>query len=208
MGQAERRRTNRRTGKPRAKSNARTGVYIPTVCKYMASIGWAWTPTMAVGQGCRVHLTEGELPDGRLVVSVSGHTTAVINGVIHDTANPARDGTRWILRVLPAGAADPHAQLTPCPDCGGDVTACAGCGGPAHEGYCNLCYAFRKLWKAAVGMRRLETRHGADDAVAAFWDAMDCYFSDDDYDLLRYGALDELPADQMSYRAREIRGAS
>ena len=38
---------------------------------YMASIGFKWTPTMAIGQGCKVHLRASELPLGRLVVAVS-----------------------------------------------------------------------------------------------------------------------------------------
>jgi len=42
-------------------------------------------PTMAIGSGCKVHLADGELPPGRLVVSVSKHYTAVTDGVIHDT---------------------------------------------------------------------------------------------------------------------------
>ncbi len=33
---------------------------------------------------------------GRLIVSVSKHMTAVIDGVIHDTHNPSRDGTRCV----------------------------------------------------------------------------------------------------------------
>jgi hypothetical protein len=58
---------------------------------YMRSIGFAWHPTMGIGTGCKVHLTDGELPMGRLVVAVSGHYTAVIDGVIHDTYSPERD---------------------------------------------------------------------------------------------------------------------
>ena len=58
---------------------------------YMQSLGFKWTPTMLVGQGCKVHLKAGELPMGRLVVSVSRHYTAVIDGVIHDTFNPGGD---------------------------------------------------------------------------------------------------------------------
>lgn len=58
---------------------------------YMRLIGFEWTPTMQIGSGCKVHLSEGELPDGRLVVAVSRHYTAVINGVIHDTYNPQRE---------------------------------------------------------------------------------------------------------------------
>jgi hypothetical protein len=63
---------------------------------YMASLGFVWIPTMQVGQGCKVHLAGGELPDGRLVVSVSKHYTAVIDGVIHDTHDCSRDGTRCV----------------------------------------------------------------------------------------------------------------
>ena len=80
-----------RTGKrKRGKSSARTGVYKQTMKKYMESIGWVWHPTMFIGQGCRVHLTNDELPQGRLVVALSRHYTAVINGVIHDTHDPQR----------------------------------------------------------------------------------------------------------------------
>ena len=62
----------------------------------MAKLGYVWTATMGIGTGCRVHLREGELPMGRLVVSVSGHVTAVIDGVIHDTHNPDRNGWRCV----------------------------------------------------------------------------------------------------------------
>lgn len=37
-----------------------------------------------------------ELPPGRLVVSVSKHLTAVVDGVIHDRYDPSRDGTRCV----------------------------------------------------------------------------------------------------------------
>ena len=57
---------------------------------YMASIGFVWTPTMLVGQGCKTHLVQGELPSGKLVVSVSKHYTAVVDGVVHDTFDPQR----------------------------------------------------------------------------------------------------------------------
>lgn len=57
---------------------------------YMHSLGFEWMPTMKIGQGCKVHLLSGELPMGRLVVAVSKHYTAVIDGVIHDTHDPTR----------------------------------------------------------------------------------------------------------------------
>jgi hypothetical protein len=63
---------------------------------YMAGLGFSWTPTMAIGQGTTVHLRQGELPTGRLVVHVSRHSLAVIDGVMHDTHDPSRDGTRCV----------------------------------------------------------------------------------------------------------------
>ncbi|HTZ73372.1 MAG TPA: hypothetical protein VMB47_05595 [Candidatus Aquilonibacter sp.] len=86
-----------RTGKrKRGKSNARTGVYKGTTHKLLESLGWHWTPTMEIGSGCKVHMRADELPQGRLIVSVSGHLTAVIDGVIHDTHDPSRRGTRCV----------------------------------------------------------------------------------------------------------------
>jgi hypothetical protein len=86
---AERRRDGRQ-------SSARTGVFKPTTRRFLASLGWRWTPTMAIGQGCRTHLRASELPHGRLIVSVSKHLVAVIDGVIHDTHDPSRGGTRCV----------------------------------------------------------------------------------------------------------------
>lgn len=77
-------------------ASARNGVSVRRKWfkEYMAGLGFRWTPTMLVGQGCKVHLLRGELPAGRLVVSLSGHYTAVIDGTIHDTHNPQR-ATIW-----------------------------------------------------------------------------------------------------------------
>ena len=86
-----------RTGKrKRGKSNARTGVYKNTIRKVMEHYGWEWIPTMHIGSGCTVHLRDGELPNGRLVVNVSKHSVAVIDGVINDTYDCSRDGTRCV----------------------------------------------------------------------------------------------------------------
>lgn len=62
----------------------------------MESWGFKWVPTMQIGSGCKVHLRDGELPTGRLVVAVSKHYTAVIDGVIRDAFDPQRDGTRCV----------------------------------------------------------------------------------------------------------------
>ena len=72
------------------KSSARDGVFKRTYHNYLASLGWKWQPCMTIGSGCKVHLKDGELPQGRLIVRVSKHLTAVIDGIIHDTHDPQR----------------------------------------------------------------------------------------------------------------------
>ena len=59
--------------------------------EYMQSIGFAWTPTMLIGSGCQTHLVAEELPAGRLVVFVSKHCTAMVDGVIYDEFDPRRE---------------------------------------------------------------------------------------------------------------------
>lgn len=89
--------TIERTSKRRrGKSHARTGVYKGTTHRYMVGLGWKWTPTMFIGSGCKVHLRAEELPKGRLVVSLSKHLAAVIDGVLHDLSDCSRDGTRCV----------------------------------------------------------------------------------------------------------------
>ena len=63
---------------------------------YMKELGFEWVPTMQIGSGCRVHLDEDELPKGRLVCSVSRHSTAVLDGVLNDTYDCSRMGTRCV----------------------------------------------------------------------------------------------------------------
>lgn len=72
---------------------------------YMNELGFTWIPTMYVGRGCKLHLDEGELPDGRLVVALSKHYTCVIDQVIHDNHDPRRktlyedeDGNKVVSR--------------------------------------------------------------------------------------------------------------
>lgn len=76
--------------------SARNGVHRKIIRAYLAELGWHWTPTMQIGSGCTVHLRADELPAGRLVVSLSKHITAVVDGVVHDTYDPSREGTRCV----------------------------------------------------------------------------------------------------------------
>lgn len=72
---------------------------------YMRELGFEWTPTMKIGSGCKVHLRPEELPGGRLIVSVSKHMVAVIDGVVHDTYDPSRSGTRCVYGYYSQAAA-------------------------------------------------------------------------------------------------------
>jgi len=86
-----------RTGKKKkTKSNSRTGVFRVTYEKYLKSLGYTWIPTMGIGTGCRVHVRPDELPKGRLILRVSEHITAMIDGVINDTYDCSRKGTRCV----------------------------------------------------------------------------------------------------------------
>lgn len=79
-----------------SRSNARLGVHKGTTRRLMAAHGGIWTPTMSIGSGTTVHLAEGELPAGRIVANCSRHVVAVIDGTVHDTYDPSRDGTRAV----------------------------------------------------------------------------------------------------------------
>lgn len=90
FSESERPRRNKK------RSHANTGVQKATIKRYMSSMGWTWFPTMKIGSGCKVHLKKEELPEGRLVVSVSKHLVAVIDGVIYDNHDPSRGGSRCV----------------------------------------------------------------------------------------------------------------
>ena len=80
----------------RGVSSARTGIHTRTFHKIANYYGFKWKPTMGIGTGCKVHLKADELPKGRIICNVSKHFVAVINGVINDTYDCSRDGTRCV----------------------------------------------------------------------------------------------------------------
>jgi hypothetical protein len=86
----------RRKANRRANVSPRSGVFRAAFEPYLLERGWTWTPTMSIGSGTTVHLRADELPSGRLVVSCSRHVVALIDGVIHDTHDPSREGTRAV----------------------------------------------------------------------------------------------------------------
>ena len=63
----------------------------------MKELGFVWTATMGIGTGCQVHVRADELPpEGRLVLSLSKHYAAYVDGVLRDTHDCSRDGTRCV----------------------------------------------------------------------------------------------------------------
>jgi hypothetical protein len=89
MSQRERPRKTRR-------SNSRTGVRRVTYERYLKSLGWEFVPTMQIGSGCRVHVRPEELPAGTIILRLSRHLCAMKDGVVHDTGDPSRNGTRCV----------------------------------------------------------------------------------------------------------------
>src|SRR5262249_40387554 len=83
-------------GKGRKGTTPRNGVHRKIYGRYLESLGWKWQPTMSIGSGCKVHLRADELPGGRLIVNVSNHLLAVIDGVAHDIYQDFREGTRCV----------------------------------------------------------------------------------------------------------------
>jgi hypothetical protein len=74
----------------------RSGVQRRVYGAYLKDFGWRWVPTMFIGVGCEVHLKADELPSGRIIVKVTRHLCAVIDGVIHDLNDCSREGTRCV----------------------------------------------------------------------------------------------------------------
>lgn len=86
-------------------SYARNGVRKETTRRVLGLLGWKWTATMKIGSGCTVHVREGEIPGGRVILQLSGHVCAVVDGVINDTFDPSRNGTRCVYGYWRKGGA-------------------------------------------------------------------------------------------------------
>ncbi|QWD99123.1 hypothetical protein C2740_03350 [Polynucleobacter sp. MG-5-Ahmo-C2] len=77
-------------------SSPRNGNHRNVFHDYILGLDFEWVPTMKIGAGCQVHLRSDELPNGILIVKVSKHLTAIVDGVILDTHDPSRGGTRCV----------------------------------------------------------------------------------------------------------------
>lgn len=89
-------KSEKMTKRHKKQSSARNGVHIKTIKRYLDSKGFIWIPTMFIGSGCTVHVKAAELPKGKIILNLSKHITAVIDGVIHDTYDCSRNETRCV----------------------------------------------------------------------------------------------------------------
>lgn len=82
----------------RGRSTARNGVYKGTIKRYIEGVlGWVWVPCMGIGTGCQTHLCEDELPKkGNYILNLSGHLSCIKDGVLYDTYDCSRNGTRCV----------------------------------------------------------------------------------------------------------------
>lgn len=88
------------------RKTARYGIHTeaPLFTRYMQANGWAWIGMQSRRNSPPVKFCRGSLPGGRIIVAISGHYSAVIDGVIHDTYDGSRDGTAivngcWVREV-------------------------------------------------------------------------------------------------------------
>lgn len=73
-----------------------SGVFHQHLAHYLKSKSWKWVPTMSIGSGCKTHLKASELPAGRIICRVTRHFVAVVDGIIQDTHDCSRGGTRCV----------------------------------------------------------------------------------------------------------------
>lgn len=69
--------------------DSQSGVYEFATNGVLTSLGWKRITTNA-------HLNSDEFPPGRLILDVSSHLVALIDGVIHDTYDPSYYGSRRV----------------------------------------------------------------------------------------------------------------
>lgn len=108
--ESARERTNTKRRKSRC-SHPRTGVFRATAERVLSRLGFEKVSVMTVGSGCTTHLRSDELPPtGKIVVNLSKHFAAVIDGTLMDTHDCSRDGTRCVYSYW-INAIDGCAQL-------------------------------------------------------------------------------------------------
>ena len=77
-------------------ASTRNGNFKKVYHDFILSLGFTWVPTMHVGSGSKVHFRKEELPRGRLILRLSKHLCAFVDGVVHDISDPSREGKRAV----------------------------------------------------------------------------------------------------------------
>ncbi len=86
-------------------ASPRDGVFKEVYKPYLEGLGWEWKPLMKIGSGCKVnmgrfyswYLDQEDVPHEKvMILRLSKHLTAVVNGVIQDTHDPSRQGKRCV----------------------------------------------------------------------------------------------------------------
>ena len=78
--------------------SARNGVPRKVYEPWLFDLGFMWEPRMRIGSGCTTRLDPAELPD-TCIARCSKHLVAVVDGVIRDTHDSSRGGTRCVYGV-------------------------------------------------------------------------------------------------------------
>lgn len=91
-------KTERESKRKRGKSHPRTGFHSATMRRVLErEFGAVWTPTMTIGSGTTVHVRADELPaTGNHILRLSKHYAAYVDGVLRDTHDCSRDGSRAV----------------------------------------------------------------------------------------------------------------
>lgn len=71
------------------KGDSQSGAYEHIYGGILTALGWKKVTSKA-------HLNSDEFPPGRLILKVSSHLVALIDGVIHDTYDPSYYGSRRV----------------------------------------------------------------------------------------------------------------
>lgn len=77
-------------------SSPRNGVIKNVYEPYLKELGFKWKPCMGIGTGITVHVRQDELPSGTIILRLSRHLTCVKDGVLNDTYDCSREGTRGV----------------------------------------------------------------------------------------------------------------
>lgn len=74
----------------------RDGIFKKIYESYIEQLGFKWKATMGIGTGCLMHLQADEVPAGVVIVRLSKHLSVVIDGVLYDTHDCSRNGSRCV----------------------------------------------------------------------------------------------------------------